>query len=124
MQHLRRLIESLPYLTQAPDQTLVAGRERSPVDYLAAVRGEGYALVYTPTGKPFQVRLDKLSCREVQASWFDPRTGQYQAVGRLACTGQREFVPPEQGRDLDRVLVLDDISRKFTAPETSNRSRL
>jgi len=124
MQHLHRMIESRPYLTQAPDRTLVAGPETSPVDHLAAVRGEGYALVYTPTGKPFQVRLDKLSCREVQASWFDPRTGQYQAVGRLACTSQREFIPPEQGKSLDWVLVLDDISRKFPAAETSNRNRL
>jgi len=44
MQHLHRMIESRPYLTQAPDRTLVAGPETSPVDHLAAVRGEGYQM--------------------------------------------------------------------------------
>lgn len=80
------------------------------------MRGEGYALVYTPTGKPFQVRLDTLPSREVQAWWFDPRTGRSQAVGRLACTGQRAFVPPEPGKHLDWVLVLDDAARNYPPP--------
>ena len=75
MQHLRRLIESRPFLTQVPDRSLLATRETSPLEHLAALRGEGYGLVYTPTGKPFRVRLDKLSGREAQAWWFDPRTG-------------------------------------------------
>jgi hypothetical protein len=96
MRHLRRLIESRPFLTQVPDRSLLATRETSPLDHLVALRGEGYALVYTPTGKPFRVRLDKLNGREVQAWWFDPRTGESRAAGRFARGGEREFTPPGQ----------------------------
>jgi hypothetical protein len=84
MRPLRRLIESRPFLTQVPDQSLLATPETSPLGHLAALRGEVYALVYAPTGKPFRVWLDRLSDREVQAWWFDPRTGESQEAGRSA----------------------------------------
>lgn len=96
MQHLRRLMESRPFLTQVPDRSLLATLGTRPLEHLAALRGEGYALVYTPTGKPFRVRLDKLSGREVQAWWFDPRTGEAKAAGGFAREGEREFAPPGQ----------------------------
>jgi hypothetical protein len=81
------------------------------------LRGEGYALVYTPTGKPFRVRLDRLSGRELQAWWFDPRTGESRAAGRFARERNREFVPPGQpGAGNDWVLALDDPERQFPAP--------
>jgi hypothetical protein len=117
MHHLRRLIESRPFLTQVPDRSLLATPETSPLEHLAALRGEGYALVYTPTGKPFRVRLDKLKGREVQAWWFDPRTGESQAAGRFAREGEREFTPPGQPRaGNDWVLALDDPARQLPAP--------
>lgn len=108
MRHLRRLIESRPFLTQVPDPSLLASSETNALEHLAALRGEGYALVYTPTGNPFRVRLDKLEGREVQAWWFDPRTGEAKAVGRFACEGEREFTPPgHPGIGNDWVLALD-----------------
>ena len=117
MRHLRRLIESRPFLTQVPDQSLLANSETSPLEHLAALRGQGYALVYTPTGKPFRVRLDRLSGREVQAWWFDPRTGEPRAAGRFACEGEREFTPPGQpGAGNDWVMALDDPARHLSAP--------
>jgi hypothetical protein len=87
------------------------------MEHLAALRGEGYALVYTPSGKPFRVRLDKLKGREVQAWWFDPRTGESQAAGQFACEGEREFAPPGQpGAGNDWVLALDDPAWQLPAP--------
>jgi hypothetical protein len=117
MRHLRRLIESRPFLTQVPDRSLLVTPETSPLEHLAALRGEGYALVYTPTGKPFRVRLDRLSGREVQARWFDPRTSESQAAGRFAREGEREFTPPGQPRaGNDWVLALDNPARHLPAP--------
>jgi hypothetical protein len=117
MQHLRRLIESRPFLTQIPDRSLLATPETSPLEHLAALRGEGYALIYAPAGKPFRMRLDRLRGREVQAWWFDPRTGESQAAGRFAREGEREFTPPGQpSASNDWVLALNDPARQLPAP--------
>ena len=48
-----------------------------------ATRGDGFALVYSPTGKPFRVNLEKLTGKQVQAWWFDPRTGSFIARERV-----------------------------------------
>jgi hypothetical protein len=112
MGHLRRLIEARPFLTQAPDQSLIAGEVGSAADHVRALRGEGFALVYTPTGKPFRLRLDTLTSAEVHAAWFDPRTGNTQVLGRFPRRGLREFTPPgTPGVGNDWVLVLDHPGR-------------
>ena len=46
-----------------------------------ALRGEGYALLYTPTGRKLDVQLDKLGFAKAGASWFDPRDGKATAIG-------------------------------------------
>ncbi len=108
MGHLRRLLESRPFLTQAPDPSLVAVGNVDDLEHVAALRGEGYALVYTPTGKPFRVRLEKIPGTHVEARWFDPRTGAYRSAGDFRAEGEREFTPPGQpGVGNDWVLALD-----------------
>ena len=63
------------------------------------------------------MRLDKLKGREVQAWWFDPRTGESRTAGRFAREGEREFAPPGQlGSGNDWVLALDDPARRLPAP--------
>jgi len=34
----------------------------------------------------------------------------------FANTGEREFTPPNYGEMIDWILVLDDASKKFSAP--------
>lgn len=124
MQHARRLLESRPFLTRIPDDSLIvtgsvptampgAGRYR----FVATRDSEGsYAMVYAPAGRPFRVRLEKLSGARVTAWWFNPRTGQSTRIGEFEKQGEREFVPPEPGEASDWVLVLDDASRSFPPP--------
>lgn len=85
MGYLRGLIESRPFLTQSPDQSLLANGGGEDLERAAALRGDGYALIYTPVGRPLRVRLDKLTGKQVKAWWFDPRTGQ---------TERHRTVPP------------------------------
>ncbi|HYG36710.1 MAG TPA: glycoside hydrolase family 140 protein [Clostridia bacterium] len=114
---LRALIESRPYQTQVPDQTLLASEPGNDVDHLAALRGDGYAMIYTPTGKPFRVRLDKLTGKRVKAYWFDPRTGKCTKIGGFARKGEREFNPPgEPAIGNDWVLMLEDPRRGLKPP--------
>jgi hypothetical protein len=114
---LRALIESRPFLSHAPDQTLIASPVGEGADHMRALRGDGYALIYTPVGKPFRVRLDRLGGGKVRGWWFDPRTGESQAAGRFDREGELEFTPPGQpGTGNDWVLVLDDPARHLPEP--------
>lgn len=109
MGYLRGLMESRPVLGRVPDQSLLASDPGDDVDHIAATRGDGYAMVYTPDGKPFKVHLDRLSGKQVQACWYDPRTGKVRVIGQFDRQGDREFVPPgTPGVGNDWVLVLDD----------------
>jgi hypothetical protein len=127
MQHGRRLIESRPFLTRIPDDTVIvpadppsavpgAGRKR----YVATRDSEGrFLMVYAPAGRAFKVRMNGISGKTVKAWWFNPRDGSASAIGEFPNRGEREFIPPSRGEDLDWVLVLDDAAQKFPPPGRS-----
>ena len=124
MRHVRRLLESRPFLERVPDQTLIEGDPGSGADHVRATRGRNYAFVYVPTGKPAEIRLASSRSRRsaeldgradghaspghVRAEWFDPRTGGLTPIGTFPADGTRRFTPPgTPGRGNDWVLVLD-----------------
>lgn len=108
MGHLRKLIESRPFLTQRPDLSLLAFEQSKPWEMCLALRGEGYALIYTPTGRTLDIQLGKLPGGRVTASWFNPRTGERTALGEFENTGRRAFDPPgEEQMGNDWVLILE-----------------
>lgn len=124
MVHARRLMESRPYFTRIPDDSVLvpgdiptampgAGRYR-----FTATRDEAgsFAMVYAPVGRPFRVRMDKIKGAAVTAWWFNPRTGTSTRIGDFPNTGERDFTPPDPGEMTDWVLVLDDASRNFGPP--------
>jgi hypothetical protein len=124
MQFGRRLMESRPFLTRVPDDSVVvpepvatavpgAGRSR-----FAATRDAAgtYAMVYAPVGRRFKVRMDRIAGPKVKAWWFNPRCGEATAIGEFPSTGEREFTPPDLGEMLDWVLVLDDAGRQYAPP--------
>jgi len=124
LQHARALLESRPFLSRIPDDDLIvpaapptsvpgAGRYR-----FVATRDQAgsYAMIYAPVGRPFTVRMTKMSGAKVIAWWFNPRTGQSTRIGTFDNAGTRAFTPPDPGEALDWVLVLDDASRKYGVP--------
>jgi hypothetical protein len=120
MRHLRDLIESRPYLSRVPDQSLVAD-SLTGADYIAATRGDGYAFIYSAQGRPFTVNLGKISGDRVKAWWFNPRTGTSLPGETFANRGSREFTCPSEGFGSDWVLVLDDAGRNFPAPGSASQ---
>ena len=124
MQHGRRLIESRPFLTRIPDDSIIASNAiptsipGAGIKRLIGTRdSEGtYAMVYTPVGRKFSVRMDAIKGEKVKAWWFDPRTGKAESIGTFENSGTREFTPPTPGEMLDWVLVLDDASKRYPAP--------
>lgn len=128
MQYARKLLESRPYLTRIPDDSIIV-TDRVPT----AVPGSGryvftatrdkagtYAFVYCPVGRKFSVHMNVIHNPSVRAWWFDPRSGKATKIGEFSNAGQHEFLPPNPGEELDWVLVLDDASRKYPAPGQKN----
>jgi len=129
MQHARRLLESRPFLTRVPDDSVIvetkiptampgAGTRR-----FSATRDEtgSYAMVYAPVGRPFKVRMEKITGPKVKAWWYNPRDGGATAIGEFPNIGEREFLPPNPGEALDWVLVLDDAARNYPPPGAQAR---
>ncbi|MBM3272309.1 DUF4038 domain-containing protein [Candidatus Kaiserbacteria bacterium] len=124
MQHGRALMESRPFLTRIPDDSIIvtdrvptsvpgAGRYR-----FVATRDEigSYAMVYAPVGRRFSVNMDKITGAKVKAWWFNPRDGSAEEIGVFENKGVREFIPLDYGEMIDWVLVLDDAAKNYPAP--------
>jgi Protein of unknown function (DUF4038)/Putative collagen-binding domain of a collagenase len=124
MQFGRRLMESRPYLTRVPDDLVIVTSEvptsvpGAGTRRFVATRDQrgSYAMVYAPVGRPFKVRMDKITGKKVKAWWFNPRNGEATVIGEFSNAGEREFNPPNPGESLDWVLVLDDTAKKYPAP--------
>jgi hypothetical protein len=129
MQIGRRLIESRPFLTRIPDDSIIvvdrvetrvpgAGRYRFKA---TRDRAGTYAMVYAPVGRAFTIRMYVIQGSRVRAWWFDPRNADVQEMGTFANTGERTFVPPNPGEMLDWILVLDDASKDYPPPGRPTR---
>jgi hypothetical protein len=114
--HARRLIESRPFLSRVPDQSMIVTGYFPETDYIVSTRGEGYAFVYFPTGWSAEIILDKIGGKSITGYWYDPRNGTSKLIATFPGTGIQKFTPPTGGRGNDWVLVLDDASKKFRAP--------
>jgi hypothetical protein len=128
MQYGRALIESRPFLTRVPDDSIIvtsnvptsvpgAGRYR-----FAATRDESgsYAMVYAPVGRKFSVHMEKITGAHVKAWWFNPRDGTAKEIAVFENKNVREFTPPDYGEMIDWVLVLDDATKKYPPPGSRN----
>ncbi|MBN1123751.1 MAG: glycoside hydrolase family 140 protein [Sedimentisphaerales bacterium] len=117
MGYLRNLMESRPFITATPDQSMIVTEQNHVDDYIEALRSDGFIMVYTPTGKTFTLRMGKLRCKALIAWWFDPRKGEETKIGIVENKGVQSFDPPgSEGFPNDQVLVLDDPEKKFGPP--------
>ena len=119
MGFMRRLFESRPFMTLVPDSSIVGGDLGAGAERVQAARDERgrYAFVYTPSGRPLDVRLDGLGGEDVQAWWFDPRTGAATEIGVFDKADVPAFDPPgDEARGNDWLLVLDNAEQDFGAP--------
>jgi len=129
MQYGRRLLESRPFLTRIPDDSVIV-TDRVPTAvpgtgryHFAGTRDEAgtYAMIYAPVGRPFSVRLDVIKAPKVTAWWYNPRNGKSTRIGELENGSPHRFTPPDAGEMLDWVLVLDDSSKRYPAPGRSGK---
>jgi hypothetical protein len=126
MMYGRLLIESRPFLTRIPDNSIiVTDNVASSVPgngsyrYVATRDLDGtYAMVYVPVGRKFSVHMDVIKGKDVVAWWYNPRNGEANQIGKYSNIGTQSFNTPTPGESLDWILVLDDASKKYPAPGT------
>ncbi len=114
--HARRLLESRPFLSRVPDQTLIGPQYFPETDYVVGTRGNGYAFIYFPAGGNAEIIPDQLGAETINAWWFDPRKGEAKIIEKISGKGAHRFSAPSGGRGNDWILVLDDASRNFKNP--------
>ena len=127
MQFGRKLIESRPFLTRVPDDSIIASNNvPSSIPgagryHFAATRDESgsYAMIYAPVGRKFSVQMEKITGSKVKGWWFNPRDGSAKSIGTFDNKGVREFTPPDYGEMIDWILVLDDASKNYVPPGSS-----
>jgi hypothetical protein len=106
MVYIKKLMLQFPFLEGVPDQTLIAN-QGSGYDYLPAIRGQNYALIYTYNGKRMEVNMGKIAGDKVKASWYNPKNGKEIKIGIVNNTGTKEFQPLGIKKDgNDWVLIL------------------
>ncbi len=117
MRYLRQLIESRPFFSRIPDQTLVDNPSPSGAQHIVASRDRAgsYVFVYFPLNDlSATINLGNLSAAKLTAWWYDPRTGFAHPLGLIAGGAKREFKSPAYGPDW--VLVLDDAAAGYAPP--------
>jgi len=108
MGYLRELMQSRSFTTAIADQGIILTEQTRPDDYIEALRGQDFIMVYTPTGKSFTLQLGKLKGNTLIASWFDPRNDKTTQIGNVENKGKKHFDPPgEEEFGNDWVLILD-----------------
>jgi hypothetical protein len=122
MQHLKKLMLSRPFASRIGDQSLIksaAGTTYQDLVYATRDANKSYAMIYLPQNKPVTIDLSKISGSTKNVWWFNPRTG-LAVTGKAAKgSGAQSFSPPKEGTPdsyRDWVLVIDDASKKYSAP--------
>ena len=116
MKFVRRLMESRPLLDRIPDQTIVVENDLASHERIQATRGKDYIFVYSSTGKSFTVNAGKISGKQLNAFWFDPKNGKTKDAGQFDNKATNKFTPPDSGYGKDWILIIDDASKNYPKP--------
>lgn len=114
MQYAKQVLLARPYFDRVPDQSLIVSDTfDGPLHrthHIQATRDKNgrFALVYSASGQPFTVKMDKLA-GTVEATWINPRDGKAEMFAQFEAAGERSFIPPSNGRGHDWVLALDVV---------------
>ncbi|MBE8726265.1 glycoside hydrolase family 140 protein [Flavobacterium hungaricum] len=107
MVYIKKLMERYSSPDRIPDQSLIANQGEK-YDYLAAIRGTSFALIYTYNGRKISLNMGKILGDNVYASWYNPRSGELKNIGAFENKGVKDFQPIGKKVDgNDWVLILE-----------------
>jgi hypothetical protein len=123
--YLKKLIQSRPYLDRIPDSSLIIkGQGTTNGEHIVAFRDadRSYAMVYLPVGKKIEINTALIKAKEINAWWFNPRTGKTEKSFSFKAAKTHWFTAPSLGFKNDWVLVLDDKAKNYSMPGAKNFS--
>ena len=129
MKHLRQLIESRPFLTRIPDQSLVVEENFEFASDHVQVTRDGtsgqkdatYMMAYLAVSRDLKLKTDALAGKELFIWWYSPVTGDAFPYGKVQNTGVfnistwNTFIKEGQPGP-DWVIVIDDATKNYPAP--------
>ena len=113
MKFVRKLMESHPLTDRVPDQSLVLENNLPAAERIQATRGKDYIFIYSAAGRSFTVVLGKITGRNLNVYWFNPRNGSVKKEAAVENKGNKMFKPPGSGYGQDWVLILDDTEKNY-----------
>jgi len=127
--HLRNLMESRPFLSRIPDQSLLMGDNPSYASDHIRVTRDGtfgasdatYIMVYLPYYKSFKINTQVIPGTRLKVWWYNPQTGQAYLQATLdnqvefAFSNWNDLIKVGMGGP-DWVVVIDDASAGYEAP--------
>jgi hypothetical protein len=107
--YLKKLIESFSPLQRIPDQSILVKGQGEKGEYISAFRdARGFhCMVYLPVGKEISLDLSFFSTQDIQATWFDPKTGEFVGEKIFQKSNLMSFTPPTKGVGNDWVLIVE-----------------
>ena len=131
--HLRRLMESRPFLTRIPDQGILLGENPSHASDHIQVTRDGawgaddatYVMVYLPYYRSFSISTSVINGEKLKVWWYNPQNGQSFLQGIVENSGEFSFsnwedlIKEGQGGP-DWVVVIDDAAAAYKAPGLIN----
>jgi len=106
MIYIKNLMLEFPFTEGVADASIIANQGEK-YDYLPAIKGKEYALIYTYNGRKITVNMGKITGDKVTATWYNPRNGERTQIGIFDNKGKKEFQPSGKKEDgNDWVLIL------------------
>lgn len=129
MKHLRALLESRPFLTRIPDQSLI-NDPGTDTDHVQVTRDgtpgsadATYIMAYLPLYRGVTIDTRNISGGRIRGWWFNPRSGEATCVGEMANEGRIDPVAawplPDDRSGPDWVIVIDDVAADYPPPGTA-----
>ncbi|MCC8093983.1 MAG: glycoside hydrolase family 140 protein [Tannerellaceae bacterium] len=106
--HARRLMEKYDWESRKPAQDMIVSDNDNFADKIVAIKGEGFAFIYFPTGEEATIDFSTVSrTSEVNLQWMNPRTGEWTDAGKVARENSQTITPPSSGRGNDWILIVE-----------------
>jgi hypothetical protein len=123
-------MESRPYQSRIPDQSVIVGSPSLLPDHIAATRDGSagqkdatYLMVYTPLHRRVTAETSWIASERLNAWWYDPRDGcAFQHAADVENTGRLAADTPDRP-GYDWVLVVDGASCGYPPPGQCGRMR-